>query len=551
MKKTFTAVVLCALLLLTACTSGPADTVRTDTADITETQTAAYLTETGTETETDTVTASAETDAAETKGVVETETDKETDTEQITDTVTEITVTEQTATGTVTESPVTTKEDVTTNAPDTTKAPDTETETIDITDTVTEAAGTEQTTTEETTANDTTAPDTAETETAVTTTVYTPEEKTSKPTIKGYVILEPGRALVYGECEEDSSLTVKSENETYKAHSDGKYFAVAAKLNEKGVTSVQISVCADGKTNSDFAGISVKNNRNADNTGVTVTLGSRVIQKSVLPDQYGTNGFSQSEKRSVADAAKYRLNKAEKAAGKPVRLVYIIVPDPLTVYPEELSEEMKGNIQTPNLRMKQAIEALQSVEGVTVIDLTETMKENKQNGKLYYALDSHWTELGAFYGYQTVMKTLGLPYHSLSDYNVVYKDIDDTDMNVYSGVGLGEMYESAPFLSARFTEKTPYGKNKEDTARIWSFANQYFNGKTSKTTVDGDYPSAIMLFDSYGFNIMPYIAEHFSTLVTQPAWRYNADYSLVSEIKPDYIIELIAERDVDELISST
>ena len=35
---------------------------------------------------------------------------------------------------------------------------------------------------------------------------------------------------------------------------------------------------------------------------------------------------------------------------------------------------------------------------------------NKQNGKLYYKLDSHWTELGAFYGYQAVMKKLGLPY---------------------------------------------------------------------------------------------------------------------------------------------
>lgn len=389
-----------------------------------------------------------------------------------------------------------------------------------------------------------------EAETGEETTAFIPEpEKADTPVIKGRVLTEPGMAMIYGECEEDAILSVVSELEEFTAHADGRFFAVPAELKDSGATDIFISAYTEQKTESEAAYVSVKNNSGADDTGVAVTLGSRVIEKKVLYDQYGTNGFSKSDINAIKDAVRYRMNKAEKAAGKPVKLVYIVVPDPLTVYPEELTDQMRERIVSPNLRMKQTVEALESVEGVVVLDLTETLKDNKQNGKLYYKLDSHWTELGAFYGYQAVMKKLGLPYHELTDYKVDHIDIDDTDMNVYSGVGTGEMYESAPFLSALFEEKTPYGKNKEDTARIWSFVYEYFSGQTSKTVTD-EGPAAMFLFDSYGLNIIPYLSESFGTFLTEPIWKYSVDYSLVSEIKPDYIIELLAERNLDELLSA-
>lgn len=513
MKRLTAVLILCASLLLTACTAAQETTETRAETDMALTSAA----ETGKETET-------ETDAAETKGVTETEQTPDTDTDVTTqtDTVTDTgPETSDIPADTVTETVI----DTQTAPPDTTKAPDT-------TNT--------QTTEPETSA----APET--------TTEKAPEPvKTGTPTVKGWILTEPGMAMIYGECEVDSELTVKTEFEEYKANSDGKYFAVYASLNGGSTALVKITACADGKKYSDAASVTVKNNDGADNTGVAVTLGSRVVQKSVLPDQYGTNKFTNSEINSITETAKYRLSKAEKTAGKPVQLVYVIVPDPLTVYPEELTAQMKERVYSPNLRMKQAIGALSGIDGVTVIDLTDTMKKNKDNGKLYYKLDSHWTELGAFYAYKEVTARLGIKSYSLSDYRVDYIDIDDTDMNVYSGVGTGKMYESAPFLTALFEEQTPYGKNKDESARIWNFGNKYFINKTSKTETDANDKTALFLFDSYGFNIIPYLAESFGTFMTQPTWKYNVDYSLVSDIKPDYIIELIAERDADELLYAT
>lgn len=372
---------------------------------------------------------------------------------------------------------------------------------------------------------------------------------TAAPVIKGCAVIGRGSAMVYGTCEADCAVTVSCSGKSFTARSDGVYFAVPVTYER----TVSVSVCAqaEGKEKSGEVSVLVKYDKTAEDKGVAVTLGSRVIEKKVLPDLYGTNGFDPSETEAIKKAALYRLKQTEKTAGKPVRLVYIIVPNPMTVYPEEMTDGMKAETVERSVRLKQAVKALGEVDGVTVIDLTDALTAEKDKGKLYYKLDSHWTELGAYYGYAEVMRTLGMPYHPLDDFTVEYVDIDDTDMNVYSGVGTGEMYESAPFLTANFELRTPYGKNKAKTARIWDFGNEFFIGKTSESSAGTGMPSALFLFDSYGFNIIPFLAEHWSTFVTQPVWKYSVDYSAVKRIKPDYVIELIAERDLGELLSAT
>lgn len=373
---------------------------------------------------------------------------------------------------------------------------------------------------------------------------------TAKPEIKGVAVIGPGDAIVYGECEENCRLSVTAGDDTFDAVSDGAYFAVPVK-HERSVT-VSVRATAAGKTASEAAETLVKYDKRAEDKGVTVTLGSRVIETRVLPDLYGTNKLDKTELRALRRNAEKRVAKAAEAAGKKVDVIYIIVPDPMTVYPGEMTREMEENTVERSARMTQVVNALKEVEGVTVVDLTAAMTENRDKGKLYYKLDSHWTWLGAYYGYAEFMRAIGAEARQLSDFEVRYKDIDDTDINVYSGVGTGKMFERAPFLTPLFEPGAPYWRGREQTARIWSFANEFFNGKVSRSEVSGaELGSALFLFDSYGFNIIPYLAEHYSSFVTQPVWRYSVDYSLVSEVKPDQIIELLAERDLGELVSAS
>ena len=58
-------------------------------------------------------------------------------------------------------------------------------------------------------------------------TTQSPPEKTAAPTVKGYLLTEPGIAMIYGSCTDNSEIILKSDIEEFTAHSDGGYFAVS------------------------------------------------------------------------------------------------------------------------------------------------------------------------------------------------------------------------------------------------------------------------------------------------------------------------------------
>ena len=375
-------------------------------------------------------------------------------------------------------------------------------------------------------------------------------------TVNGSVLLNPTTVMVYGKCDKDCAINVYNGDQTFTVRADGVNFCFAASVKTDEDTEITVKAVSAGKAESAGVKVAAKGDADAQDSGLTVSYGSRLYEKKILPDLYGTNTYTKKELKTIKELAEYRVSKAREASGKRTEVIYAVAPNPLSVYDDELTESMIAHIENRSARMKQAAEALSEVEGVTFIDLTEILVSNRDQGKLYYNLDSHWTELGAYFGYKAIMDHISEKFPSaapypLSDYMVKYFTVDDTDLNVYSGVGTGKMFEDAPFLRARFTEQTPYGKNKGETARIWDFVNAYFKSTSVTHTKDSSLPSAVLLMDSYGLNAVPFIAERFSTLAIQPVWYYNADYNLIAEVKADYVIEILEERDLGVLLSGS
>lgn len=382
-------------------------------------------------------------------------------------------------------------------------------------------------------------------------------ERTEKVTVRGQIPLDKGRMAVYGTCEDGSVLTVSADfTDTFTVRSDGEHFIFEVSVPNSGKTEhVSITARVEGKSESDAVQSRVRYDRNADNTGVIATLGSRLVESRVLPDLYVTDPFTKSELSGIAGLAKRRLSRVRAATGKDTELIYVIVPNPLTVYPEEWTDEMKSGI-TENVRhIDSATEALSGIDGVTVINLESVMLENKESGKLYCKLDSHWTELGAYYGYAELMGVISEKFpaakpHPLDDYDIRYVLQGETDMSVYAGVDENVLFESIPFLFSKYEPHTKYDSGKKELTMIWDYVDKFFR-KTSVSRIDDpSLPSAMFIFDSYGLNMIAYTAEHFSTFVTQPVWKYGLDYSTCSREKPDYIIQVIAERSLDVLLTS-
>ena len=381
-------------------------------------------------------------------------------------------------------------------------------------------------------------------------------EKTAAVEVKDSVLLSPTSLMIYGKCEKDCVIRVKNGDSAFEIRSDGDNFCFAVTVKTDEETEISVTATAEGKSESDAVKYTVQGDASAEDKGLTVTYGSRVIEKKILPYLYGTNTFSDYDLKTMKELVEYRVNKAREASGKDTEIIIVIAPTPLSVYDEELTDGMRSHIENRSARMKQTKEVLSQIGGVTFLDLTDILIANKSEGKLYYKLDSHWTELGAYFGYKAIMDHISEKFpsaapHPLSDYKIKYITIDDTDMNVYSGVGTGQMYEDAPYTRARFVEQTPYGKSKTETARIWDYVNEFFRSTSVTHTKDGSQPSAVLIMDSFGLNAVAYLAESFSAFGVQPVWSYNTDYDLVAELKADYIIEILEERDLSVLLSGS
>lgn len=71
-------------------------------------------------------------------------------------------------------------------------------------------------------------------------------------------------------------------------------------------------------------------------------------------------------------------------------------------------------------------------------------------------------------------------------------------------------------------------------------------GKTIQTNRP-ELPSAIIHRDSYSGQMYDILAERLDTTVYKSMWDYTVNLSQIKQMQPDYIIYLVAERNIGEV----
>lgn len=61
-------------------------------------------------------------------------------------------------------------------------------------------------------------------------------------------------------------------------------------------------------------------------------------------------------------------------------------------------------------------------------------------------------------------------------------------------------------------------------------------------------PKAVIFRDSYTTNMITYLSENFSRIVFNKEWDFNFNKPLVTSEKPDIVLYIIVERNLDELL---
>jgi hypothetical protein len=277
----------------------------------------------------------------------------------------------------------------------------------------------------------------------------------------------------------------------------------------------------------------------------------------MVPDFERTNLVSQSTISDMTARVKEHLSKL-RLFNKDAEIIYMIVPSPMTIYPELVPDYYtKGSGTTRYDQVKEGLIAA----GATVIDLRDTFTEHKHDEMpLYYHLDSHWADYGAYVAYTELFNHISTKFPEAkprpkSDFNWNPKYYQSGDMSYYLAKNKNEALQ----YQSNIKEYSYYRTFKVDvpvsvtsnpryvsTDKL-SYNNAMTYNKTIRTG-NANLPSCIVMRDSFSTQIYDILAERMNVTHFYGMWDYTWNNESIANESPDYVIYVLAEWNLDDVI---
>jgi alginate O-acetyltransferase complex protein AlgJ len=208
--------------------------------------------------------------------------------------------------------------------------------------------------------------------------------------------------------------------------------------------------------------------------------------------------------------------------------LFMVAPDPQSVYPEKLPDSVRPAAKRPVLQLLEHLRATESFAPLAYP--LDDLLEEKRRRLVYIQTDSHWNFLGAFIAYKRLIRELGskVPVRELSEQEVVFEEVE-----LVGGLG----YKVQPNRSSPHVVVTRMPKAaravKDNCILNDGWMIELENSEAPPST-------CLLLGDSYSVNLLLYLGESFGRLVY--AHTPQLDFDLVFEYEPDVVISLLGER---------
>ncbi len=365
---------------------------------------------------------------------------------------------------------------------------------------------------------------------------------TMNPVILETVMTNKNTACIMGTVETDSVITVSGDHfETYTESAQNERFFIDVKIPKNGCETVRLSAKSEGKAESKTTEVYLEYDSDAEYRTVFAGRISQLHYPDTLNDYYGSNLFSEKELDRIVKGMNNRLKSVRKASGKVTKLVYLIAPNALTIYPETATDDMAAKKVSENSRLKQFVSLAGSFENdILIIDLVEFMKSKKSTGKLYYQTDTHWNTLGAYFGYYGLMTALyansgikNIAPYELDQFNVYQSIQGSGDLCNFLGVDNSTVSEYMTFCSAKFS--------------LTAVRSTDSSGSEVLRTGNKSLPNAVVMRDSFGAALINFVSEHFNEIIYMSPYK-GPDADIIEANQSDYFIQVLVERNLGSLL---
>ncbi len=221
-----------------------------------------------------------------------------------------------------------------------------------------------------------------------------------------------------------------------------------------------------------------------------------------------------------------------------------IIPSAACIYSDKLPENAPSYDQT------QLIDYIYGEAQVPVIDIASALMAHRDE-YIFYRTDHHWTSLGAYYGYEALMKAMGQPVIPLSAYTPTVVT-DEFYGTVYSSSGVHWTEPDSITLYAD-DEGIEIENHANGSAQPGLLYDRSFLEHKDKYSVfyGGNTPllvirtgvqqgqNILILRDSYMDSESPFMLQNFSTIHMMDLRYYRLSVS-----------EYIEENDIDAVLVS-
>jgi len=217
--------------------------------------------------------------------------------------------------------------------------------------------------------------------------------------------------------------------------------------------------------------------------------------------------------------------------------IFMVTPNKSTIYPEYLPRTIRR--ANPQSRLDQLLAALRRDPDFPVLDFRGILSREKNDSLLFYRTDTHWTELGAYFAYRQIMKKLaatfpGLRAASLDQFTVENGGNFNGDLALELCMQNSEFKEQK--LTLRSKSPAPFA-----TSSTESGIGHYIE-KTISKCPSGVLPTALILHDSFMFQLKPFFQPHFQRIVYIWAWDWRFLFEEIESEKPKIVIDEMVER---------
>jgi alginate O-acetyltransferase complex protein AlgJ len=217
-----------------------------------------------------------------------------------------------------------------------------------------------------------------------------------------------------------------------------------------------------------------------------------------------------------------------------ILMVVVIAPEKDVIYPEYLPESIPviGKLS----QVDQLLDYMSEKSDVRILDLRPAVFERKKTSQTYYMSDTHWNRVGCHAGYEEIMREIARKYpnlrpYPLTEYESTTNLIQD---DLWRFIGQVNNLEIDPYY---IEQKSPI------RAQLVASDNGYWS---EMTVNDPSLPRLVMFRDSFGFCLIPFLAEHFSDSLFQWAWAPTTniviDQEMIEQYNPDIVIIELVDR---------